>query len=89
MKKLLLSLTAFCTMTSAFASSPAKLPISCNNGVTISETSTLADVQKCNIVKQKTSDGMLEVKFKDNNDHTYYCYFATKDPTQTINKCES
>lgn len=86
MKKMLLILLGSVSV-SAFAD-PANFPIICNGGVGITPTSTLADVQKCIIKKQKTSKGLYEVKFVDNNDHTYTCKFATNSPTEPINSCE-
>ncbi|RTK94324.1 MAG: hypothetical protein EKK64_08750 [Neisseriaceae bacterium] len=87
MKKLL-ALISLVSVNAAFASQ-ATYPIECNNGVSITASSTLADVQKCLIKKQKTSGGLYEVKFVDNNDHSYECKFATNSPTEVINSCEN
>lgn len=86
MKKLLLALLSVASV-AAFAS-PVSFPIQCNT-VSITATSTLADVQQCLIKKQKTSKGLYEVKFEDNNQHTYTCQFATNSPTEQINSCEN
>lgn len=48
----------------------------------------LSDVQQCLVEKQKTSRSLYEVKFKDNNQHTYTCKFAANTPTEQINSCE-
>ncbi|MDD3266794.1 MAG: hypothetical protein PHC75_06420 [Burkholderiales bacterium] len=86
MKKLLLTLLAGASCIAV--ASPASFPIQCNNSVTITATSTLGDVQQCLIKKQKTSKGLYEVKFEDNNNHTYTCKFATSYPDAQINSCE-
>ena len=89
MKKILLTLAGLTAMTTAFASTPAVFPISCANNVSITATSTLQNVQQCLITKQEKSSGMVKVKFKDNNKHSYTCYFATANATEVINHCES
>lgn len=86
MKKLL-ALISLVSVNAAFAGS-ASFPITCNNGVSITSSSTLADVQKCLVKKQKTSKGLYEVEFVDNNQHSYTCKFATNTPTAAINSCE-
>ncbi|RTL00506.1 MAG: hypothetical protein EKK57_06920 [Proteobacteria bacterium] len=87
MKKILFGLLAVVSATSVFASA-VNFPIACNNSVNIDAESTLADVQKCVISKQKESKGMFVVEFKDNNAHSYTCKFATNTPTSAINSCE-
>ena len=87
MKKLLISLAAVAAFGTAFASTPVTFPITCANSVSITATSTLADVQKCNISKQTKSSGMFEVEFKDNNNTGYKCFFATKKQTEVVNHC--
>lgn len=86
MKKMLLALIgASCTL--AYASSPVVFPIACNGNVMISESSTLAQVQQCQIDKQKTSSGMYEVKFYDINKKSHECFFPSNTPTAVINHC--
>lgn len=87
MKKILLGLLVTAGCSSAFAGT-VSFPIACNNSVNIAAESTLADVQKCVITKQKESKGMFIVEFKDNNSHSYTCKFATNTPTSAINSCE-
>lgn len=87
MKKMLLILLAGSSCIAVAA--PANFPIQCNNNVTITATSTVADVQQCVIKKQKTSKGLFEVIFEDNNNNTYTCKFATNYPSEPINTCEN
>ena len=89
MKNLLLILSGFAFCGAASASSDVTFPVNCANNVSITAASTLQDVQKCTIDKQKTSKGMYEVKFTDANKHKYTCYFANNTPTEVINHCES
>lgn len=89
MQKLLISLISLAACSSAFAATAVSYPITCANGVSISQTSKLAEVQKCAITKEETSDGMYKVEFTDNNKHKYSCYFANSKPYTTINHCSS
>lgn len=86
MKKILFALIA-ASSTFAYASSPVVFPVVCAGNVMITESSTLAQVQQCQIDKQKTDDGMYEVKFYDINKKKHKCYFATNTPTAVINHC--
>ncbi len=88
MRKILLVLVgASCSL--AYASSPVNFPINCNNNVVVTESSVLSQVQQCQIIKQKTSDGMYMVKFTDINKKKYECDFATNTPSATINHCSN
>jgi predicted lactoylglutathione lyase len=89
MKKLLIGLLVSGACGLAFADSPVTFPITCANNISISATATLAEVQKCQITKQETDDGMYKVKFTDANKHSYECYFANNKPLAKINHCES
>lgn len=87
MKKLLMTLLATGCVANVFASS-FSFPVQCNNSVTLTAESTLADVQKCVISKQKTSDGLYVVEFKDINNNSHTCKFASNTPTAVINTCK-
>lgn len=88
MKKMLLALIG-ATCTFAYAGSPVVFPIACNGNVMITESATLAQVQQCQIDKQKTSSGMYEVKFYDINKKKYECFFPNNTATATINHCSN
>lgn len=87
MKKMLAVLLSVAGLSNVFAGT-VNYPIQCNNSVSITADSTLADVQKCMISKQKESKGMYVVEFKDNNSHSYTCNFTANTPTTKINTCE-
>lgn len=86
MKKILATLLAFTSLIAC--ASTVNFPIQCSNSVSITATSTLSDVQKCVVSKQKATKGMYEVDFKDNNGHSYTCMFAAESATAPINNCK-
>lgn len=73
----------YCGGTKATNNAPA-------TGYKVTQVTTLADVQKnCLIKKQTTSKGRFEVKFTNTaTDSTVECFFASNNPTATLNSCK-